>query len=115
MRNDWFPRRVAEYVTPSQTQEIKTRNTTTERDFQFGVTDPSEDPTSTTSAVQQARKPLAASAAAKAVDLDRLTVSPRPPPLLLLPFLLCMNPPLTPNPRSPNAQQTSYPASSPPA
>ncbi|KAG9563406.1 hypothetical protein KCU77_g17924, partial [Aureobasidium melanogenum] len=40
MRNEFFPTRTAEYVTPAQLKEMKAKNITAERDFQFGVPDP---------------------------------------------------------------------------
>ncbi|KAK4997015.1 hypothetical protein LTR66_003505 [Elasticomyces elasticus] len=39
MRNDWFPRRVAEYVTIPQLRDLRVKNVATERDFQFGLTE----------------------------------------------------------------------------
>ena len=35
MRNDWYPRRVAEYVPYMQKKELKTNNVALERDFEF--------------------------------------------------------------------------------
>jgi len=35
MRNDWYPRRVAEYVPYMQKKELKANNVAMERDFEF--------------------------------------------------------------------------------
>ncbi|KAI5202895.1 hypothetical protein E4T39_04497 [Aureobasidium subglaciale] len=40
MRNEFFPTRSAEYVTSVQLKEMKAKNISAERDFQFGVPDP---------------------------------------------------------------------------
>lgn len=39
MRNEWFPRGVAEYVTQPELRTLKLSNTTVERDVEYGVTD----------------------------------------------------------------------------
>jgi hypothetical protein len=39
MRNEWFPRRVAEYVTQPELRTLKLSNTAMERDVEYGVTD----------------------------------------------------------------------------
>jgi hypothetical protein len=39
MRNEWFPRRVAEYVTQPEMRTLRMSNTAIERDVEFGVTD----------------------------------------------------------------------------
>jgi hypothetical protein len=39
MRNEWFPRGVAEYVTQPEMRTLRSSNTTVERDVEFGVTD----------------------------------------------------------------------------
>jgi len=39
MRNQWFPRGVAEYVTQPEIRTLKLSNTTIERDVEYGVTD----------------------------------------------------------------------------
>ena len=39
MRNEWFPRGVAEYVTQPEIRTLKLSNTTIERDVEYGVTD----------------------------------------------------------------------------
>ncbi|KAK5125800.1 hypothetical protein LTR85_012076 [Meristemomyces frigidus] len=38
MRNDWFPRRVAEYVTMPELKTLRVKNVAMERDFDFGIT-----------------------------------------------------------------------------
>ncbi|KAK4542210.1 hypothetical protein LTR36_007058 [Oleoguttula mirabilis] len=38
MRNDWFPRRVAEYVTMPELKTLHVKNVAMERDFDFGIT-----------------------------------------------------------------------------
>lgn len=49
MRNSWFPRRIAEYVTLPELRQLRLKNTSMERDFEFGVTElaksGSKDPT----------------------------------------------------------------------
>ena len=39
MRNEWFPRGVAEYVTAPEIRTLRLSNTTVERDVEYGVTD----------------------------------------------------------------------------
>lgn len=39
MRNEWFPRGVAEYVTQPERRTLRMSNTSVERDVEFGVTD----------------------------------------------------------------------------
>lgn len=39
MRNNWFPRNVAEYITLPERKTLKIQNITAERDFDYGVTD----------------------------------------------------------------------------
>lgn len=77
MRNEWFPRRVAEYVTDTQLKDMKTRNVTAERDFQFGVVEASPRP-GQSSLASEIRAQLAAQrtskAAIKTVEIERLTV-----------------------------------------
>ncbi|GAB7356437.1 hypothetical protein MBLNU459_g7208t1 [Dothideomycetes sp. NU459] len=68
MRNDWFPRRVAEYVTVSQEKELRSKKVATERDFQFGLEDLTAPAAAPNTTAPQSRKP-----AAKSVDMDRLT------------------------------------------
>ncbi|GAB7363580.1 hypothetical protein MBLNU230_g4151t1 [Neophaeotheca triangularis] len=49
MRNSWFPRRIAEYVTVPELRQLRLKNTSMERDFEFGTMDlaksSSKDPT----------------------------------------------------------------------
>ncbi|THW51962.1 hypothetical protein D6D21_01226 [Aureobasidium pullulans] len=40
MRNEFFPTRTAEYVSSAQLKDMKAKNISAERDFQFGVPDP---------------------------------------------------------------------------
>ena len=78
MRNEWFPRRVAEYVTDSQSKDLKARIITSERDFQFGVVDPTRSGQSDVSAYQQTAAQLRASKpAARTVEVEKLTVWPK--------------------------------------
>jgi hypothetical protein len=37
MRNEWFPRRIAEYMTQPEIRTLKQKNTTIERDFGYGA------------------------------------------------------------------------------
>ncbi|OQO10751.1 hypothetical protein B0A48_04051 [Cryoendolithus antarcticus] len=37
MRNEWFPRRIAEYMTLPEQRALRLKNTTFERDFQYGA------------------------------------------------------------------------------
>nr|OQO27468.1 hypothetical protein B0A51_06552 [Rachicladosporium sp. CCFEE 5018] len=37
MRNEWFPRRIAEYMTLPEQRTLRLKNTTFERDFQYGA------------------------------------------------------------------------------
>lgn len=39
MRNEWFPRGIAEYVTQPELRTLRMSNTTIERDVEFGMTD----------------------------------------------------------------------------
>lgn len=39
MRNEWFPRRIAEYVPQPEMRTLRMSNTAMERDVEFGVTD----------------------------------------------------------------------------
>lgn len=121
MRNDWFPRRVAEYVTQTQQSELRTKNVTAERDFQFGISDAAAAAiaASSSSTPAQARKP-----ATKSVDLDRLTVSllsshillfpqtpssPRKPQLTIpLPARTPNRSPPAPPPQNPNIPPPTY-------
>lgn len=43
MRNRWFPKRIADYVPPTQLRELKQQHVTMERDFDFGVEHPSQE------------------------------------------------------------------------
>lgn len=65
MRNSWFPQRTAEYVTDTQMKELKTKNISAERDFQFGVPDPDE---------VKAREAQAQSLPTRTVEVEKLTV-----------------------------------------
>lgn len=76
MRNEWFPRGTAEYVTDTQLRELKTKKTPMERDFQYGVED--------TNTTQQAAETVsfanlrATKPARPSVQVERLTVRPSP-------------------------------------
>lgn len=37
MRNEWFPSRTADYITPAQLREIKAKDVSIERDHTFGI------------------------------------------------------------------------------
>ena len=37
MRNVWFPQRIAAYVTAPEQRNIRTKNVSTERDFEYGI------------------------------------------------------------------------------
>ena len=39
MRNEWFPRRIAEYVPQAEVRTLRLNNTTMERDVEFGISD----------------------------------------------------------------------------
>lgn len=39
MRNEWFPRRIAEYIPQAEMRTLRLSNTAMERDVEFGVTD----------------------------------------------------------------------------
>lgn len=72
MRNEFFPRRIAEYVTSAQEKDLKVRNTSIERDFSFGLDGSSMEAPS--------QKDMAASIlerssmpAPKPVEVDRLS------------------------------------------
>lgn len=43
MRNMWFPRRIAEYVTIPELKRLRINNVAMERDFEFGITDLAKD------------------------------------------------------------------------
>jgi hypothetical protein len=66
MRNEFFPTRAAEYVTSVQLKDMKAKNITAERDFQFGVPDP---------AVVRAIEQQSQRAATRTVEVDKLAVS----------------------------------------
>lgn len=66
MRNSWFPRRTAEYVTDSQLKELKAKNISAERDFQFGVPDP---------AMAKAATPQSQRLPTRTVEVEKLTVT----------------------------------------
>ena len=40
MRNCWFPRSTAAYITPAELRELKTQDVTIERDHMFAVENP---------------------------------------------------------------------------
>ena len=44
MRNDWYPRRVADYMTQAQLRTLDLKDATFERDFTFGVAQPETKP-----------------------------------------------------------------------
>ncbi|KAK1818213.1 hypothetical protein LTR12_007365 [Friedmanniomyces endolithicus] len=77
MRNDWFPRRIAEYVTLPELKTLRTKNVAVERDFNFTIkslitprstrTDSSTDPT---------RGGMTASAQQEASMFQRATLDP---------------------------------------
>jgi len=48
MRNDWFPRRIAEYVAIPALKTLRLKNTAMERDFDFGVTNLAKEMATTT-------------------------------------------------------------------
>lgn len=66
MRNEFFPTRTAEYVTPAQLKEMKAKNITAERDFQFGVPDP---------AAVRAIEQQSQRSAKRTVEVEKLAVS----------------------------------------
>ena len=66
MRNEFFPTRTAEYVTPAQLKEMKAKNITAERDFQFGVPDP---------AALKAIEQQSQRSAKRTVEVEKLAVS----------------------------------------
>jgi hypothetical protein len=66
MRNNFFPTRAAEYVTSAQLKDMKAKNITAERDFQFGVPDP---------AVVRAIEQQSQRASARTVEVEKLAVS----------------------------------------
>jgi hypothetical protein len=66
MRNEFFPTRTAEYVTPAQLKEMKAKNITAERDFQFGVPDP---------AAVKAIEQQSQRSATRTVEVEKLAVS----------------------------------------
>lgn len=66
MRNEFFPTRTAEYVTPAQLKEMKAKNITAERDFQFGVPDP---------AAIRAIEQQSQRSAKRTVEVEKLAVS----------------------------------------
>jgi hypothetical protein len=43
MRNDWFPRRIADYVTQPGQKKLRLSNTAIQRDFNFGLAQPVEE------------------------------------------------------------------------
>lgn len=66
MRNEFFPTRAAEYVTPAQLKDMKAKNITAERDFQFGVPDP---------AAVRAIEQQSQRTTKRTVEVDKLAVS----------------------------------------
>lgn len=76
MRNEWFPRRTAEYVTASQMKDLKTRNITPERDFQFGVIEATAAGQSDKAAELRAQLTAQKSArpGARSIEVEKLTV-----------------------------------------
>lgn len=68
MRNQFFPRRMAEYMTQAHIKEAGLENVTLERDFTFGIKDAE-------SAKGVEPEVKAAPAKVVAVDLDLLSVS----------------------------------------
>lgn len=69
MRNQFFPRKMAEYMTQAQIKEAGLENVILERDFTFGIVDAES---------LKAAEPEVKAAPAKkvvAVDLDLLSVS----------------------------------------
>lgn len=76
MRNEWFPRRVAEYVTNTQLKDLKTRNIASERDFEFGVKTISKAEPLDIRAQAAAAQARTLKNAVRAVEMERLTVWP---------------------------------------
>jgi hypothetical protein len=54
MRNEWFPRRIAEYMTQPEIRILKQKNTTIERDFGYGAEEEALTSQSTTTSAGQA-------------------------------------------------------------
>ncbi|KAK5149321.1 hypothetical protein LTR04_007202 [Oleoguttula sp. CCFEE 6159] len=71
MRNDWFPRRIAEYVTSAALKDLHARNVPIERDFEAGLTPLKAKKVASDSSA------VAAPAAqkAKAIEVERLSVT----------------------------------------
>ncbi|KAK5240257.1 hypothetical protein LTR16_010899, partial [Cryomyces antarcticus] len=69
MRNDWFPRRIAEYVTSAALKDLHARNVPIERDFEAGLTPLKAKKVASDSSA------VAAPAAqkAKAIEVERLS------------------------------------------
>lgn len=77
MRNEWFPKRVAEYVTDTHLKELKTKQVTTDRDFQFGLSDPSDAAHASSAAAlgtSSLAAPVRPKPASKTVEVELLTV-----------------------------------------
>jgi len=66
MRNEFFPTRTAEYVSSAQLKEMKAKNISAERDFQFGVPDP---------AVARAAETQPQRLSTRTVEVEKLAVS----------------------------------------
>lgn len=74
MRNDLFPRRVADYLTAAQAKDIKARNVTVERDFQFGMDEPAPSRAEKSTFELTAAQLRASKPAPKTVEVEKLTV-----------------------------------------
>ncbi|KAL1301708.1 hypothetical protein AAFC00_005917 [Neodothiora populina] len=77
MRNAWFPQRVAEYVTDSQLKELKAKNISAERDFDFGAAKVAAAKASSSAAAdanaQVSAQLRASRAAARTIETNRVT------------------------------------------
>jgi len=77
MRNQWFPQRVADYVVPAELKQLKAKDVSLERDFQFNTRNYLK---AVKRAAREAKEgPIraqeAAKAKARAAEIKQLTVS----------------------------------------
>jgi FAD synthase len=69
MRNVWFPMKTAAYVTDVQLKDLKAKNISAVRDFQFGVSDP---------VAVKAANTLSQRLPTRTVEVEKLPVSQTP-------------------------------------